>query len=80
MAHHCRVRARDHPSFGWVRRHVLDPMAELELVEDDYAWLTDNVMRLAEVHAGRRVVSVLEGGYHRGATARSVVAHLKAML
>lgn len=60
--------------------HALDPMAGLELVEADYAWLTEEVMRRAEIHAERRVVSVLEGGYHPGATARSVVAHLKAML
>jgi acetoin utilization deacetylase AcuC-like enzyme len=60
--------------------HVFDPMGGLALVEADYAWLTGEVMGLAEGHAARRVVSVLEGGCHHGATARSVVAHLKAMI
>jgi acetoin utilization deacetylase AcuC-like enzyme len=60
--------------------HLLDDMSSVCLTEADYAWLTEGVMDLARRHAGGRVVSVLEGGYEPGALARSVVAHLKAML
>jgi acetoin utilization deacetylase AcuC-like enzyme len=59
--------------------HRADPLAMLELVEDDYAWVTREVVHLAARHAGGRVVSVLEGGYHLGALAGSCLAHLEAL-
>jgi acetoin utilization deacetylase AcuC-like enzyme len=59
--------------------HRADPLAMLELVEDDYAWVTRELVGLAERHAGGRVVSVLEGGYHLGALASSCLAHLDAL-
>ncbi|MEE4238480.1 MAG: histone deacetylase family protein [Anderseniella sp.] len=60
--------------------HVLDDMSGIRLLEDDYAWLTRAVKGLAGQFADGRIVSVLEGGYEPGALARSVVAHLKALL
>jgi len=60
--------------------HILDDMSGLSLTEQDYAWLTERVMECARRHAKGRVVSMLEGGYEPGALARSVVAHLKAMM
>jgi acetoin utilization deacetylase AcuC-like enzyme len=59
--------------------HRADPLAMLELVEDDYGWVTRELMSLAARHAGGRVVSVLEGGYHLGALASSFLAHLDAL-
>ncbi len=59
--------------------HQADPLAMLELVEDDYAWVTRELVGLASRHAGGRVVSVLEGGYHLGALASSCLAHLDAL-
>jgi acetoin utilization deacetylase AcuC-like enzyme len=59
--------------------HAEDPLASMALVEDDFAWVTRELCRLAEIHASGRVVSVLEGGYDPMALARSVVAHLTAM-
>ena len=59
--------------------HRADPLAMLELVEDDFAWVTRELVRLADRHAGGRVVSVLEGGYHLGALASSCLAHLDAL-
>jgi acetoin utilization deacetylase AcuC-like enzyme len=59
--------------------HRADPLAMLELVEDDYGWVTHELMSLAARHAGGRVVSVLEGGYHLGALASSFLAHLDAL-
>ena len=56
--------------------HRADPLAMLELVEADYAWVTRELMALAARHAQGRVVSVLEGGYDLDALASSCLAHL----
>jgi acetoin utilization deacetylase AcuC-like enzyme len=49
------------------------------LVEADYAWITEQLMAVARRHAQGRIVSCLEGGYHLGALARSVAAHLRVL-
>ncbi len=59
--------------------HREDPMAQFNLLEFDYAWITIQLMKLADKHAAGRAVSSLEGGYHLHALARSVSAHLKAL-
>jgi acetoin utilization deacetylase AcuC-like enzyme len=59
--------------------HRDDDMAQLRLVEDDYAWVTEQVKAVAERHAQGRIVSVLEGGYELHALARSVLAHLRVL-
>lgn len=59
--------------------HRDDGLANLSLSEDDYQWITERVMRLAERYAQGRVVSCLEGGYNLSALARSVEAHLRAL-
>ncbi len=60
--------------------HHLDPMAYLELTEEDFGAMTRTVCALADEHCGGRVVSVLEGGYHLKALAASTKAHLRALL
>ncbi|MFN3296499.1 MAG: histone deacetylase family protein, partial [Caldimonas sp.] len=59
--------------------HRDDDLGQLGLVEADYEWITRRVMDVAERHAKGRVVSSLEGGYHLGALARSVAAHLRVL-
>ncbi|MCA1924813.1 MAG: histone deacetylase family protein [Thiobacillus sp.] len=59
--------------------HRDDPIGGLNLVEDDYAWITRALCALASRHAQGRIVSVLEGGYDLGALGRSAVAHVGAM-
>jgi acetoin utilization deacetylase AcuC-like enzyme len=59
--------------------HREDLLGGLALVEDDYAWLTRELMAVAEQHAQKRVVSMLEGGYHLPALGRSVVAHVRTL-
>lgn len=59
--------------------HRDDPLGGLNLLEDDYAWITRELCALADRHAQGRVVSVLEGGYDLGALGRSAVAHVGAM-
>ena len=56
-----------------------DDMAMLNLVEADYARVTETIKAVAERHARRRIVSVLEGGYELHALGRSVAAHLKKL-
>ncbi len=60
--------------------HQADDMAGLNLVDEDYAWVTRRILAQAERTAGGRIVSLLEGGYELHALARSVEAHLKALL
>jgi len=60
--------------------HRDDPLAELELVENDYFWVTQAACEIARVCCGARVVSVLEGGYDLEALARSAAAHVRALM
>ena len=59
--------------------HVEDDMAMLRLVDQDYAWVTEQVKAIADRHACGRIVSVLEGGYALSALGRSVVQHVKVL-
>jgi acetoin utilization deacetylase AcuC-like enzyme len=59
--------------------HREDELGQMGLVEADYAWITEQLLAVAERHAQGRIVSCLEGGYHLGALARSVAAHLRVM-
>ena len=59
--------------------HVNDPLADLQLVEDDYRWVTQFIVSIANQYAQGRVVSTLEGGYDLDALAQSVTAHLEAL-
>jgi len=60
--------------------HAEDDLAQLRLRESDYRWITTRLKQVADRHAGGRIVSALEGGYALSALARSVVAHLDALL
>ena len=59
--------------------HREDDMGQMALVEADYAWITRQLMTVANETAHGRIVSCLEGGYSLSALARSVVAHLKEL-
>jgi acetoin utilization deacetylase AcuC-like enzyme len=60
--------------------HRDDPLAQIELTEEDFAWVTEKLMEMAEKHAGGRVVSTLEGGYNLEALGRSTVAHVQVLM
>jgi len=60
--------------------HKSDPIGGLQLTEEDYAWVTRQLCRVAEDYGEGRIVSSLEGGYHLDALGRSVCAHLDAMI
>ena len=60
--------------------HRADPLAELRVETEDFAWLTDRLLAVADAHAGGRVVSILEGGYDLGALAASAAAHVRRLM
>jgi acetoin utilization deacetylase AcuC-like enzyme len=60
--------------------HMRDPLANLNLEEDDFAWVTRKVMEVADRCADGRVVSVLEGGYDLEALGNSAAAHVTALM
>lgn len=60
--------------------HRLDPLAGLNLQADDYAWITAELVMIANRHAQGRVVSILEGGYSLTALRESSVAHVGELL
>jgi acetoin utilization deacetylase AcuC-like enzyme len=60
--------------------HRLDPIGSLGLETQDFIVLTCDVLAVAQVHAGGRVVSCLEGGYHLDALAQSVRGHLEELV
>ncbi len=59
--------------------HARDPLASLNLTEEDFAWVTNVIVGLADRYSSGRVVSTLEGGYDLDALATSVQAHLEAL-
>lgn len=60
--------------------HRDDPLAQLALTEDDFAWVTGALCDIAARHAGGRLVSCLEGGYDLRALAASVAAHIRVLM
>jgi acetoin utilization deacetylase AcuC-like enzyme len=59
--------------------HKLDEIAQLNLSEADYQWVTEEIAALADQYAAGRVVSALEGGYHFEALASSTLVHLEGL-
>tara|TARA_R110000868_G_scaffold3200_17_gene21153 strand:+ start:98 stop:1027 length:930 start_codon:yes stop_codon:yes gene_type:complete len=75
--------ARFEPDFIFISAgfdaHTDDPLANLALTDDDYAWATAELMRYAAKQCAGRVVSTLEGGYDLGALRSSTTAHVRAL-
>lgn len=60
--------------------HKSDPLAQLMLEEEDYAWVTERLLECARRHAGGRLVATLEGGYDLSALGASVAAHVRVLM
>jgi acetoin utilization deacetylase AcuC-like enzyme len=60
--------------------HREDDMGNLGLVEADYAWVTQQLMSVAQRHCHGRIISCLEGGYVLSPLARSVAAHVRVLI
>ena len=59
--------------------HRDDDLGQMNLTEQDFAWITARIKQVADRHAKGRIVSALEGGYHLGALGRSVEAHIRVL-
>ncbi|NJN46148.1 MAG: histone deacetylase family protein, partial [Candidatus Competibacteraceae bacterium] len=60
--------------------HQMDPLAELNFTEEDYAWITQEILDIAADCCHGRVVSGLEGGYNLRALAASAAVHVSTLL
>jgi len=60
--------------------HMRDPLANLNLADADFGWVTRKLMEIADASASGRVVSVLEGGYDLQGLQQSVAAHVTALM
>ncbi len=60
--------------------HIRDPLAQLRLLEPDFAWVTERLLEAAEKHCGGKLVSTLEGGYDLGALASSTAVHVQTLM
>ncbi|HET9031553.1 MAG TPA: histone deacetylase family protein [Dokdonella sp.] len=59
--------------------HRLDPLASLNLAAEDFSWVTEMLVGIANRHAEGRVISSLEGGYSLNALYESTIAHVNAL-
>ena len=60
--------------------HARDPLLQLRLQTEDFAWVTRELLEMAEKYCKGRVISTLEGGYDLEALSASVGVHVKALM
>lgn len=60
--------------------HRDDPLANLLLVDEDFAWITQQLVDVADRYCDGRIVSMLEGGYNLAALGRSASEHAKVLM
>ncbi len=60
--------------------HQADNISQLNFLEKDYVWITEEILVIANKYAEGRIISTLEGGYELQSLANSVVAHIKVLL
>ncbi len=60
--------------------HSNDPLADLNLADADYHWITKFIKNIAQQHSKGRIVSLLEGGYNLAALADASASHINALL
>lgn len=60
--------------------HAMDPLANLNLNEEDFFWITSRIMDMARSHCHGRLVSSLEGGYNLSVLGESAAAHVSALM
>ena len=60
--------------------HEDDPLAELRVQTEDFGWMTERLLGVAERCCGGRVVSLLEGGYDLRALGASAALHVRRLM
>ncbi|MDA0239327.1 MAG: histone deacetylase family protein [Proteobacteria bacterium] len=59
--------------------HFQDPLCQLNLTTEDFRWVSEELVVLAEGVCAGRLVSALEGGYDLEALAESAAVHVSAL-
>ena len=59
--------------------HERDPLANINLVSEDYFEITKKIVDIANIHSNGRIISFFEGGYDLIALSESIKEHLKAL-
>lgn len=59
--------------------HRLDPLGDLQLEADDYAWVTRELLDIAQQYCDGKVISLLEGGYDLQGLGEAAKAHVQAL-
>ena len=60
--------------------HRRDPLAQLRLETEDFAWISRELLAVADRHTGGKLVSSLEGGYDLEALADATAAHVRVLM
>jgi acetoin utilization deacetylase AcuC-like enzyme len=60
--------------------HERDPLAQLEVQDADYRWITEEICDLATDSCQGRVASILEGGYDMQALASASRSHVQGLI
>ncbi|MDB9986334.1 histone deacetylase family protein [Pelagibacterales bacterium] len=59
--------------------HSADPLANINLVENDFSYITDQLKMIANNYCEGRLLSMLEGGYDINALEQSILTHIKIL-
>ena len=59
--------------------HVADDMSHVSLTDDDFRWVSERIVEVANATASGRIVSALEGGYELHSLARCVETHIRVL-
>ena len=59
--------------------HEKDPLASLELLENDFKLITQKLMGIADKYCDNRIISMLEGGYDIQALENSMITHIREL-
>lgn len=60
--------------------HRDDEMSHVSLTDQDFIWVSEQIMRAAGSSASGRVISMLEGGYDLDSLARCAEAHVRVLM
>ena len=60
--------------------HRDDEMSYVSLTDDDFRWVAEQLVLIADKFASGRIISVLEGGYELHSLARCVDTHMRVLM
>jgi acetoin utilization deacetylase AcuC-like enzyme len=60
--------------------HRDDEMSYVSLTDADFRWVSEEIVRMADISASGRIVSALEGGYDIHSLARCVETHIRVLM